>query len=270
VNERFGTDFNQADQLFFDQIVEAAMGDDNLRKAAAVNSGDKFELLFKNVLERLLVDRMDQNEDIFVRFMNDVSFQKVVTTWMAEEAYRRLRASEGSAMSPPRSKLRLVEGAAKDRYVRCVPLVPLKAAAGAFGDPQHVADDDFEWVEVDSERRLRPGMFVAQVVGNSMEPGVEDGSYCLFATPVTGSRQGRTVLVQLRDATDAETGHRYTVKRYESEKARVGDSWRHTKITLKPTNPAHAPIVLEDVEEDTVQVIAELVEVLGIAPPEKA
>ena len=30
VNERFGTDFNQADQLFFDQIVEAAMGDDGL------------------------------------------------------------------------------------------------------------------------------------------------------------------------------------------------------------------------------------------------
>ncbi|MEO6326479.1 MAG: type I restriction endonuclease, partial [Thermoanaerobaculia bacterium] len=71
VNERFGTDFNQADQLFFDQIVEAAMGDDGLRRAAAVNPGDKFELLFKNVLERLFVDRMDQNEDIFVRFMND-------------------------------------------------------------------------------------------------------------------------------------------------------------------------------------------------------
>ena len=27
VNERFGTDFNQADQLFFDQIIEAAMTD---------------------------------------------------------------------------------------------------------------------------------------------------------------------------------------------------------------------------------------------------
>jgi phage repressor protein C with HTH and peptisase S24 domain len=102
--------------------------------------------------------------------------------------------------------------------VKCVPLVPLKAAAGAFSDPQHVADDDFEWVEVESERRLRPGMFVAQVVGHSMEPGIEDGAYCLFAAPVTGSRQGRTVLVQLRDATDPETGHRYTVKRYESEK----------------------------------------------------
>src|SRR5439155_15584017 len=63
VNERFGTDFNQADQLFFDQIVEAALVDDGLRQAAAVNPGDKFELLFKNVLEKLFVDRMDQNED---------------------------------------------------------------------------------------------------------------------------------------------------------------------------------------------------------------
>jgi phage repressor protein C with HTH and peptisase S24 domain len=122
---------------------------------------------------------------------------------------------------------------------------------------------------VDSERRLRPGMFVAQVVGHSMEPGIEDGAYCLFAAPVTGSRQGRTVLVQLRDATDPETGHRYTVKRYDSEKARAGDSWRHTKITLRPTNPDYAPIVLVDVDEDAVQVIAELVEVLGAEGPSR-
>jgi type I restriction enzyme R subunit len=100
VNERFGTTFNQADQLFFDQIVEAAMSDDGLRRAAAVNPGEKFELLFKNVLDKLFVDRMDQNEEIFVRFMNDVPFQKIVTTWMADEAYRRLRASPTSEKSP--------------------------------------------------------------------------------------------------------------------------------------------------------------------------
>ncbi|MBK8259300.1 MAG: DEAD/DEAH box helicase family protein [Polyangiaceae bacterium] len=267
VNDRFGTDFNQADQLFFDQIVEAAAGDDDLRRAAIVNPGDKFELLLKNVIERLFVDRMDQNEDIFVRFMNDPPFQKLVTTWMAEQTYRRLRAGDSSTAGTARSNLRLVEGAAKDRYVTCVPLVPLKAAAGAFGGPQHVAEEDFQWVEVNSERKLRPGMFVAQVVGRSMEPVIEDGSYCLFSSPVAGSRQGRTVLVQLRDATDPETGHRYTVKRYESQKALVGDSWRHTKITLKPTNPGYAPIVLTDVEEDAVQVIAEFIEALGKEPP---
>ena len=92
VNDRFGTDFNQADQLFFDQIVEATMTDDGLRRAAVVNPSDKFELLFRNTLEELFVDRMDQNEEIFVRFMNDVHFQRVVTAWMAEEAYRRLRS----------------------------------------------------------------------------------------------------------------------------------------------------------------------------------
>lgn len=49
---------------------------------------------------------------------------------------------------------------------------------------EHVDDEDFEWVEVDGERRPRPGMFVAQVVGRSMEPGIEDGAYLL---PLRGS-----------------------------------------------------------------------------------
>ena len=94
VNERFGTDFNQADQLFFDQIVAAAMADEGLRQASAVNPGDKFELVFKSLLENLFVERMDQNEEIFVRFMNDAPFQKLVTAWMASEAYRRLRSDD--------------------------------------------------------------------------------------------------------------------------------------------------------------------------------
>ena len=106
-------------------------------------------------------------------------------------------------------------------------------------------------------------MFVAQVVGKSMEPAIPDGAYCLFAAPVAGTRQGKTVLVQLRDATDSETGERYTVKRYESEKAKDDDSWRHAKITLKPVNPDFEPIVLTGADEGELQVIAELVEVLG-------
>ena len=124
-------------------------------------------------------------------------------------------------------------------------------------------DDGFDWATVDTKRRLRPGMFVAQVVGKSMEPAIPDGAYCLFAAPVEGTRQGKTVLVQLRDATDPDTGQRYTVKRYESEKAQAGDSWRHETITLKPVNPDFKPIVLTRADEGQLQVIAEFVEVLG-------
>ena len=269
VNERFGTDFNQADQLFFDQIVEAAMADDGLRQAAAVNPGDKFELVFKSLLENLFVERMDQNEDIFVRFMNDAPFQKIVTTWMASEAYRRLRSDDArrgteraeSGALPPR--LRIVEPRPEDRYLTCVPLVPLKAAAGAFSDPQHIDDDDCAWAAVETTRRLRRGMFVAQVVGKSMEPAIPDGAHCLFAAPVEGTRQGKTVLVQMRDAADPESGERYTVKRYESEKAGDGDSWQHTKITLNPVNADFEPIIVTGTDEGQLQVVAEVVEVLG-------
>jgi len=267
VNERFGTDFNQADQLFFDQIVEAAVTDEGLRQAAAVNPEDKFELVFRSLLERLFVERMDQNEEIFVRYMNDLPFRDVVSAWMASEAYQRLRAARMDARAATSRKLppelRIAPGTPEERYKKCVPLVPLKAAAGAFGDPQHIEDGGFEWVAVESRHRLRKGMFVAQVVGKSMEPHIPDGAWCLFRAPVEGTRQGKTVLVQLRDATDPETGQRYTVKRYESKKAKRGDSWHHERITLKPVNPDFESIVLTDTVEDQVKVVAELVEVLS-------
>ncbi len=266
VNERFATDFNQADQLFFDQIVEAAVADEGMRQAAAVNPEEKFELVFRNLLERLFVERMDQNEEIFVRYMNDTPFRDIVGRWMASQAYKRLRSDKNGSMIEETGQdlpanLRRVEGSPKERYITCVPLVPLKAAAGAFGDPHHIEVEEFEWVTVESRLRLRPGMFVAQVVGRSMEPVIPDGAWCLFRAPVEGTRQGKIVLVQLRDATDPETGERYTVKRYESEKAVMGDSWRHERITLKPTNPDFEPIVLTDADEVQLQVVAEMIEV---------
>jgi type I restriction-modification system DNA methylase subunit/SOS-response transcriptional repressor LexA len=159
---------------------------------------------------------------------------------------------------------RTVSPKPEERYVNCIPLVPLKVAAGAFGDPQHIEHDDFEWVAVGSRHRTHVGMFVAQVVGKSMEPVIADGAWCLFRAPVEGTRQGKIVLVQLRDATDPETGHRYTVKRYESQKATKGDTWRHDRITLKPVNPAFAPIVLTNKDHDELKVIAELVEILEL------
>ncbi len=43
----------------------------------AVNPADKFELVFRNLLERLFVERMDQNEEIFVRFRNDRGYERL-------------------------------------------------------------------------------------------------------------------------------------------------------------------------------------------------
>ena len=91
LNDRFGTDFTDADQLFFDQIIEAAVSDASLGEAAAVNPEEKFTLLFSSLLQTLFIERMEQNEDIFARFMNEKSFQNLVTDWISSEVYRRLQ-----------------------------------------------------------------------------------------------------------------------------------------------------------------------------------
>ena len=106
-------------------------------------------------------------------------------------------------------------------------------------------------------------MFVAQVVGKSMEPLIPDGAWCLFRAPLECTRQGKIVLVQLRDATDPKTDQRYTVKRYKGEEVRASDSWHHGKITLNPVNPEFEPIMLTGTDEGELRVIAELVRVLG-------
>jgi type I restriction enzyme R subunit len=97
INDRFGTDFTPADQLFFDQLVEAAAQDSVLQQAAKVNPEDKFALVFTNMLETLFIERMEQNEEVFARYMNDPAFQNVITTWLSDEVYRRL----GGATTKP-------------------------------------------------------------------------------------------------------------------------------------------------------------------------
>jgi hypothetical protein len=175
------------------------------------------------------------------------------------------RGKEADAESG-RFVLRIVRPRPQDRFVNCVPLMPLKAAAGDFGEPKTLRDEewDLDWVEIYKGRRLRKGMFVAQVLGKSMDPMIPDGAYCLFCSQVEGTRQGRTVVVLLRDTTDPETGQRFTVKRYESEKAVSEDgTWRHVRVLLKPVNRDFQPIELTCEDEGSVEVVAEMIEVLG-------
>lgn len=93
LNQRFGTDFNQADQLFFDQLTETAVLDDRLQQAAKVNPEDKFSLVFSNLLEALMLERMDQNESIVARYMGDQEFRRHIAVRLAKEAYQKLRGN---------------------------------------------------------------------------------------------------------------------------------------------------------------------------------
>jgi len=64
--------------------------DGSLQQAAQVNPIDKFQLVFRQVLESLFIDRMELNEDLFAKFMNDQEFQKLVAKGLGQRVYARL------------------------------------------------------------------------------------------------------------------------------------------------------------------------------------
>jgi len=148
-------------------------------------------------------------------------------------------------------------------FRNAVPLYSLKAAAGRFGAQQQVEPDG--WVRPLGRTRPGKGLFVAQVVGDSMRRRIPNGAYCLFRHPVLGSRTGRVVLAQHRQIHDPDHGGRYTVKVYQGRKQRTGaERGRTVEVRLEPDTdvPGYRPIVLRGLEENELTILAELVEVL--------
>ena len=139
-----------------------------------------------------------------------------------------------------------------------LPRYSLRAAAGRFLDNEEIVEQG--WVEAPgSLQHLYPDMFVAEIVGTSMEPLIPDGSLCIFRAGAVGSRAGRLVLAEDREA------NAYAVKRYQSEKASTESGWQHNWIRLEPLNPAHDPtrdFWLLKPDEERYRIIAEFVRVL--------
>jgi hypothetical protein len=104
-------------------------------------------------------------------------------------------------------------------------------------------------------------MFVARVVGRSMEPRIPDGSLCVFRKGVVGSRSGKLVLVERFGVT--ETSARYTIKKYTSDKGKKPQpeegEWEHAWVRLEPLNKEFEGFELKEGE---ARVIAEFIQVL--------
>jgi uncharacterized protein len=163
--------------------------------------------------------------------------------------------------------LRRVSKEERDAGVVAAPVIDLRFAAGAFSDAQALEDGADVWAALPDWVRAQPGLFVAQVVGESMNRRIPNGSWCLFRANPTGTREGKVVVVQHHSIADPETGGRYTVKLYASEKAPAEDGgWRHERITLRPDSnrPEFEPIVINlNDGEDGFSVVAEFLLVLS-------
>jgi SOS-response transcriptional repressor LexA len=149
-----------------------------------------------------------------------------------------------------------VEAVSVREFQTHLPLFSLKAAAGHLGEEMQSEAED--WIPAPEGMRITPDLFVAHVIGHSMEPRIPDGSLSLFRLNPQGSRQGKILLIERFGVLD-ETA-RYTIKRYTSRKRQTGeDQWEHEQIRLEPLNPEFEPW---DVEPDGFAVVAEWLRVI--------
>ena len=91
LNERFGTNFTVADQLFFDQIRASAENNENIAEAARANNFANFSAYLDRILDELFIARMEGNEEIFSRVMTDTEFRSTAHEHLAREIFRRIR-----------------------------------------------------------------------------------------------------------------------------------------------------------------------------------
>ncbi|TAM44644.1 MAG: DUF2075 domain-containing protein [Acidobacteria bacterium] len=263
--------------LRYDMDAQAWIGD---RKASfdrpVKQGGEAFIDLVKNTYRVLLSRGLRGCYVHFVDRDTERFFRTRIDGRVAEPRLDELLAAPTAVEPEHVEPFRRVPPGDVRPFETCVPLYDLAVAAGRFSDAQAIDEvglgdedrraGDFTWVELPEAFRPQRGLFVARVVGDSMNRRIPNGAWCLFRRASAGSRNDRVVVAQHRDIADPETGGRFTVKVYESKKERLPDgSWRHTSIVLRPDTTAagYEPIVLAPEAAADLRIVAELVAVLG-------
>ena len=92
LNDRFGTEFNEEDRLFFEQITERAAKNEQVIKTAAANPQfEKFQLGIRKLVEEMMIQRMGENDKIVTRYMDDADFQNSAFPILAREILNSIR-----------------------------------------------------------------------------------------------------------------------------------------------------------------------------------
>lgn len=89
LNDKYGTEFTDADKLYFDQIEQALVENDELKIRARSNPIENFKYAFEEVFIQILIDRMKDNEDIFDKIMTNSEFKSDVKDWLTRRVYQK-------------------------------------------------------------------------------------------------------------------------------------------------------------------------------------
>jgi type I restriction enzyme R subunit len=81
-----------ADQLFFDQLEATWLDDEHLVAQARANPIENFRLVFNDAFIKSIVGRMDDNEDLFRKVLDEPTFQAAVMDHYLRRLFEQARA----------------------------------------------------------------------------------------------------------------------------------------------------------------------------------
>jgi hypothetical protein len=245
--------------LRYDQHAQRWIGDrSHSRDTVVRRSGDRFVALVKNTY-RVLLSRGLKGCYVYCQDAETAKFLLSRTEGLSIDM-PVAEALQPATMStlPPR-----VPPEKRKPNKNCIPVYDLRVAAGTFGEFQVPDPDDVVWVEPPEGMKPSMDLFIAQVVGESMNRVIQNGAWCLFRMNPAGSREKKIVLAQLHDYADPEHGAAFTVKRYQraGRNAKSGELGGVIRLMPESTDLGFVPIEVRESEE-RVRVIAELVRAL--------
>jgi hypothetical protein len=249
-------------EVFHNFIIEVKGRLDDKDKSKARRGRDWCEILTHHDVEPWHFIMLVENEALD---REDITWWQTQSVQTMEDL---LRQHEGLTLvpepGPPASGLPQVLPTigAEEQFRTALPVFDAASKAGSWGND--VAPEVRGWARV-ARRPLEADMFVARVVGHSMEPGIPDAAWGLFrsfpagSVPSATALDGRRVLARLPSKLDPETGA-YTLKRWKV--TRVGSAGEILEVTLRPDNKALKPIVFSPAVGE-VRVVAEYLETVG-------
>lgn len=214
------------------ELVRETKGNDDLSKLRFTNEGRKIRIA-QRYFDALGID---------YRALSP----KVEQYWQSARVAAR---QEGR-------QLRLVKSEEAPEGLIAVPVVSLRAAAGAFSQGQ--APDVQGYVHLSEHDARLPGLFVAQLSGDSMDRVAPPDAWCLWqhfgAAGASAPANGDRLIARREGSHDPEYGE-FTFKRWAKGRTRE-------RLEPMSTNPTHAAIELNP--EEKVHFIARFVKVVEL------
>lgn len=93
INAQYGTDWSDADRLLFDAALDDLVGDTEFQVTAVNNTPENFGVVFPELYQQAVLGRMDRNEKVVYRFLDDADLAADITRMYATIAQARARVA---------------------------------------------------------------------------------------------------------------------------------------------------------------------------------